>query len=325
MSLTDKLLGREKLKERIDALKQELNKTRKEKEELQEKLESERERAKEAVAERQELNKRINRQQDKIESLKDEIRRKEYVEERVGQDLQSNKISRKEIASLLSKLSSLKSENDDLLTVFLPRNASIEGIDSEGVLRTDLTLNQLKKFKEEGSETGKVLFYCENLLSLLLKPPLPVKHQDWHKSETFKVSPIQEQLNREIGYIFLSGSGSGVALFGGEVEDFEIIEGKIKDKHKKGGFSQGRFERKREEEVKKHLDKVVEAGREFFPTDLKVFALSGNKKMVSSLKERNFLEDKETFVKKIDISKLAGKKDLKNVFKEFWSGELKPI
>lgn len=325
MSLTDRLFGREKLKEKIDALQQELDQARREKQELQEKLESERERAKDAVSERQKLNERINRQQDKIGSLKDKIRRKEYIEDRVGKDLRSNKISRNKLASLLNKLSSFESEGDDLLTVFLPPNASIEGVDSEGVLRTDLTLNQLKKLKEEESETGKVLFYCENLLSLLLKPPLPIKEQEWYRSKMFKISPIQEQLEKEIGYLFLSGGGSTAALFGKEVEDFEIIESKVKSKHKKGGFSQGRFERKREEEVKKHLDEVVENSREIFPADLEIFALSGNKKMVSSLREKDFLADKESFVKKIDLSKVSGKGDLEKAFNEFWKGRLKRI
>jgi hypothetical protein len=43
--------------------------------------------------------------------------------------------------------------------------------------------------------------------------------------------------------------------------DFEIVEhvkSRVDRKHSQGGYSQGRFERKREEQIENHLDRVEE-------------------------------------------------------------------
>lgn len=324
MSLKDKILGRDSLKKKIRELEKNIKKLKEEKRELKSKKQKEENRAKKAISKKQSLNEKINRQEDKIQSLKDKLKKKEQAREIFSDKTELNRILRDEIESLLKKLGSIKSEKEDLFTAFLPKDGTIEELGSEGVLQTNLTLNQLKRLKNENSDTGKVLFYSKNLISKILEPPLPLEKAEWQQSNKFKVSKIREQFEGKIGFIFLSAGGSAVAIFGKKIVDSNIIKSKIKGKHGKGGFSQQRFERKRDEEVKKHMDKVEEKAKKLFSDDLDKIAVSGSKGMVKSFMDREMFPVK-TFQKKIEISKIEKEKNLKKAFQEFWKGRIVDI
>ena len=50
----------------------------------------------------------------------------------------------------------------------------------------------------------------------------------------------------------------GVAMSRAGFEVMELVESQVKEKHSKGGWSQKRFERLREEDIKNHLDLILE-------------------------------------------------------------------
>lgn len=321
MSLTDKIFGRSELKKRIKELEERIEALNKEKKHLEEKTEKERKRAKEAVSEKQELDEKINRQKDRIESLEDKLRKKEYAEKAIGEKTQPNRLSRDKLRSLLEKLESVESKEEDIFTVFFPPGASMEDLASRSALQTNLTMNQLKKIKEESSETGKVLFYSENFISLMIKPPIPIEREDWNRSKTFEVSDLMKQLDSTMGFIFLSAGGSALSVFGEDVQESRFVKGEIKSKHGKGGFSQGRFERKRGEEVKAHLDNIEGAAKEFFPENLEIVALSGSKRMVKKFEKESDLKG-TIFEKKMDLSKIQDEEDIAKAFRTFWQSQI---
>ncbi len=322
MSLTDKIFGREELKERIKFLEDKVDNLEDEKEELKRKADKEKERAKEAVSEKQELDRKIKKKQDKLASLQDKLKKKEFLEDKVPGTSEKTLLGRDKTENVLDKLSSMESKEEDMVTVFLPEGSSVDDINSQGFLQTNLTLNQLRRLKEESSQTGMVLFHTEDLLNLLIKPPVPVTKEDWFKDTCFEVEPVSEKLEEEVGFVFLSAGGSSVALFSGEIEDFEIVKSKIKGKHKKGGFSQGRFERGREEEVKKHLEKVADACENVLPEGVGKIAISGSSDMIGSFSERDIFEKKRLFERSLDVSRIEDKESLERAFHKFWKSEL---
>ncbi len=322
MSLTDRILGRQRIKERVSFLEDRIESLEEEKKELKRKAEKEERRAREAVSKKQELDEEINRQRDKIESMKDRLRKKEFVEETTTSGVDGDKVDRDTMTDLLDKLQSMESSKEDIFSVFLPESTTLRNLDSDGLLQTNLTLNQLRRLEQEDSETGKVFFHCENLLSILIKPPVPVDREQWVKDSSFVVEPLREKLESKVGFVFLSAGGSAVALFGEELEDFDVVKSKIKGKHKKGGFSQDRFQRGRDEDIKKHIEEVVRACEDIIPEDIETLAVGGSPEMVGEFRESDLADDKNFFVKKLDVSSVKNPEDVKVIFSKFWKSDL---
>lgn len=319
MSIADKLLGRESLKRRINVLEERIENLQEEKKRLKEKTEKESKRAKEAVAEKQDLDEKINRQQDKIDSLKGRVNREEMVKDVVENKKEKYKLNQEGLISLLSKLSSIESDREDLFSIYLPPGMSLGKLDREGSLRSEMRLNQLQKIKDLDSNTGKVMFYSEGLIELLFKPPLPIDKEMWDKGEEFIVEPLKKQMeNEDIGLIFLSAGGSGVSYFG---EESKAVKSEIKGKHKKGGFSQDRFSRLRDEQVEKHLDDVEKAIDELWESAPKYIVFSGSSKLVKKFEDRKIscLSEAKTFEKPLDFSKVTSKKDMEKIADSFWN------
>ncbi len=321
MSLTDKIFGRQSLKERISFLQERVEGLEKEKEELRIKADKEQNRAKEAITRKQQLDREIKKKQDRIESLQDEIKKKEFLSSTSISDKKTDEVPRERLGSILEKIGSIESKDDDLFTVFLPKETSVEDLDAEGLIQTNLTLNQLRRLKEESSETGKVLFHCEDLFSLLLKPPVPVRKDSWKKGKKFETDRLQELIEQDVGFVYLSAGGSSAALFSREIKDMEIVRSSIKGKHKKGGFSQGRFERGRMEEVKKHVEKVVDAAKKVIPEDVEV-SVCGSEDLVALFEDSDFADERRTFRRNIDISGIETKNDLQRAFSRFWKASI---
>jgi hypothetical protein len=104
----------------------------------------------------------------------------------------------------------------------------------------------------------------------------------------------------------------GLALTGDDFEMQETVESPVKEKHSKGGWSQKRFERLREEDIRNHADAVVQklmemAGR--YRSVARYAVLSGDPallKMISSAIELPVVErrlerhDKKRLEKMLD-------------------------
>ncbi|GEM_PF-1769949 len=322
MSLKDRILGREKLKRRVESLESEIEDMKSLKRDLERKASKEEKRAKEAVSKMQGLHEEINRKKDRIKSLEDKITKKDLIEKAVGSKSGERTMGRQKTKKLLEKIENMVSSEEDLLTVSIPSGSSLRDIDSDGFIQTSLTLNQLKRLRDEKSETGKVFFHCPDLFNILLKPPIPVQNEDWHVDSNFDIGLVSDILQSRVGFVFLSAGGSAVAVFGDTIEDYSIVKSSVKSKHKKGGFSQDRFKRSRDEDIKNHIEKTVKALGETVPGDIGLFAVSGSKKMVSMLTEHSFFEDRKIFERSLNLSRIVEEDDLKKAFREFWSTEV---
>ncbi len=79
----------------------------------------------------------------------------------------------------------------------------------------------------------------------------------------------------------------GVAMSQEGFEVLEFVESQVKEKHSKGGWSQKRFERLREEDIKNHVDAVLEKLSKLlgkYRTIVKYAILSGDESLIKQIK-----------------------------------------
>ena len=244
--MLDALLGRAELKGRIEALEEE-------KHHLQRQLAAESERRADAVSDRQDAEQRVNRLEDRITELEDRVDRSERASEtattrspRGADSLRGDRL-----AELLDRLGSFETGPEGALSAAI--------VDEESALPETVG--------EAAGDCGPLvrraaptIYYTDDagLVSVALRPPLmPEAFVDW--AEGFRVDDSW----------FLP---TGTHIFGvvradvfavGVYEDSERLEyagfeSDVKSDHSKGGFSQGRFERIRDDQIADHLAEARE-------------------------------------------------------------------
>lgn len=276
----------------------------------EEKLERERKRAKEAVTEKQKSDKKLKEAKHKIESLEDRIRNLEEQSEEIMAVGEVKVLGREETISLLDELGGLRSDDNSLVTHYI-RNPEEAG-DNEVV----------RILRKIDSDVGYVYLRDRfKTLNCILVPPLPVE-KEFHRGGELKLGKIRKLLKSDLRLFFVSvhaGKSAVGLLEGPHFESFNLVRDRVKGKHSKGGFSQGRFQRRREKQVKKHLQEVIEKV-ESSAMDVDYILLDGNKEMVSKL--RNELSvDVPLIERSLGIGKVNGR-DKKDYAGKVWSSKL---
>jgi len=158
------------------------------------------------------------------------------------------KIRPMELQRLLKKLQSIISPDDDLLSAYQnnPSGLSHELANLVESIRSDRIM---------------AILHCPQIFSLILVPQLPLKGTPIIMGSTFHLDPLREILETPVLVISAHAGDTflGFSLTSNGFEMQEIVQSQIKEKHSKGGWSQKRFERLREEEIRNHADSVVRA------------------------------------------------------------------
>ncbi|MDY6770628.1 MAG: Vms1/Ankzf1 family peptidyl-tRNA hydrolase [Candidatus Nanohaloarchaea archaeon] len=286
------LFGRKELKQRIEELEEELEEReasfQEERQRLQERLESKSEQAREAAAAKQEAEQKVNRLQDRVRSLKDRLES--------------------------STADSEKHQDEKTLTLAQAREltANLER----------LTYNSSKAFTgyarpEESptsSSNGDITVIDPYLISHALLPPVPIKETAAYQADGFALERLQEIMSARYGLIHLSAGGSGVAIVeDGEVEDSIIVDADVKAQHKKGGYSQSRFERRRDEQIQEHLDTLMDAAGELLDSGFAQLFAAGNATMIETMSEEH---DTDFERLRSGVGKVTDTDDLQQSFNE---------
>ncbi|MFP4187973.1 MAG: Vms1/Ankzf1 family peptidyl-tRNA hydrolase [Halobacteriales archaeon] len=240
--MLDDLLGKTALKERIEELEDEV-------ESLEKRLSAEERRRKDAVTEKQESDRRVNELEDKIEELRDRL-------ERAGgdDDGRSFRVARAvrgdELDDALELFSSTRSGGEALTTVTV---APDDRVPDEFDTETTALLRRIE------SPTGFVAFGDDTgVVRAALSPPLDVKETRVEYADSFVFDRSAFELPSPYAVaVVRSDEYAGGVYDDGRVE-FSSLSSDIISKHSKGGFSQSRFERGRDEEVKEHVRDSVE-------------------------------------------------------------------
>ena len=237
--MIDRLLGRAELKERIAELEAE-------RDELADRLDAESRRRADAVSDRQEAEKRVNRLEDRIAELEDRV-------DRTGTDGAKRGYRRVDTLvggqrdEVLARLRSVETEPEGALT------AMVEEPGDEVRAAVDDAAPLVAR-----AAPALVLADDAGLVTVALVPPFPPEpfvawgtgfrlDDDWFEPP----DPVALALVRSD--LFALGRYES-----GERVEVESFTADVAENHSKGGFSQDRFERRRDEQVERHLSAVRE-------------------------------------------------------------------
>lgn len=247
-SLVD-LFGKKKLEDRLKELEGALSEAKEEKEELLATLEKRDDKIRKLTSAYQEANVALKSAEQRAALA--QAQAKPEAEKREESKPQGTKLNPREFERLAKRLLILRSPEDDLLTAYIGSNAT---------LHSGLPPEAEKLIGSLGPERGWAVLHCPQLFTLILKPPLPLTESSLSVGGVFQLDPLREMMETPLLVISAHAGDTflGVSLNIGGFEAEELVESQVKEKHSKGGWSQKRFERLREEDIKKHIEDVAE-------------------------------------------------------------------
>ncbi|MBO3804019.1 MAG: hypothetical protein JTT11_09170 [Candidatus Brockarchaeota archaeon] len=133
---------------------------------------------------------------------------------------------------------------------------------------------------------GLVAFVSERR-ACVLEPPLPVQADERRVGEAFDLSLIEPLMEKPlVGFVSVHRDAYAVCLFDGQVRDLVLEEEDVVGKSKKGGSSQARFARSREDQVKHLLLEANEAAARLLSGGEPAYLLlEGDERTVSAFLE----------------------------------------
>ncbi len=156
----------------------------------------------------------------------------------------------RDMENLMKRLESCRSPKDDLLTLVHPSSLDDAALPPE-VRHIILDVK---------SERGWIVLRYPQLFTLLLVPPFPVSESFSSEGGVFSLDALREIMETPV-LVVSAHSGDtflGVAFGKGGFEVRDFVKSQVKEKHSKGGWSQKRFERLREEDIQNHIEAVLE-------------------------------------------------------------------
>ena len=289
----DKLFNRKELEKKIEILQARIDELEPENKLLSTRLSKQEVRAKKTVSDKQEADlalkkaeKRIDDLEHTLENLKEETQKTDDLTFKRAVTLTTA-----QSCDLLSQISSIRSRNEDLVTVYLRPNESFTDLNEfESTIELDQDVKYLMQRIE--SPTGLALFYDMKRLGMvrmLMTPPFPIGESKWKLDRVFDTAQLQELLeHNQVFCILLAHAGeSFIGISNRETFiDYKIVRSSVKEKHTKGGWSQRRFERLRDEDVKHHAEKaraVFEALVDDYKNELKMVVASGEHNLIKEI------------------------------------------
>lgn len=237
--MLDELLGRAALKERIEELEAERDR-------LEDQLEAESERRADAKTARQEAQQEVNRLQDRVTELTDRVERlqdggaeREFVTETT--------VTRGHLAGVLDRLESYRGDPETVFTAYVADEHDVpDAVRSAFDARTPLVRRAAPCLAVTDEDA---------MLGVTLSVPVPPNQfagwsdavdleRAWFEpSGTYTLALVRSD-------IFAMGTYEGR-----DRTAFHGFDSELKEQHSKGGFSQARFERLRDEQIEDHLDR----------------------------------------------------------------------
>lgn len=287
-----KISGKEQLELEINRLNSQVVKLELDLQNAKNQLEKKEILAKQAVSDRQEVEALLNQERVRTRTLSHELETIQAESQGKLKLRGTENLSLQAIQVYLSKLKSFHAPAGGLLTAYLPSGTRLSDVISEKVYERveEETLILLDRLEPE---TGLVLFYdLHRMVCEAIAPPFPITSPAWQLGDSFEVSLLEESLSRDYRMLVLIlHAGESFIGFAPDVQVFdteEIIRSSVKEKHSKGGFSQRRFERLREEDIAHHMDKVLEALDKVLEENkfIDCVILSGDFQLIGEIRKR---------------------------------------
>lgn len=240
--MLDELLGRAALKERVAELEDENRR-------LQEQLDAEQRRRADAQTARQDAEQRVNRLEDRVAELEDRVERAEGGDP----DLAFRDTARlrgDRLDAVLDRLDSVDAAPEGALTAMVPDDGLPESVREAFGDRAALVAR---------AAPCVAITDDAGLVSAALAPPLPPDpFAAWE--DGFRLDRAWFQPTGRYALAVVRADVFALGEYRGrERVSFRGFESDVRADHSKGGFSQGRFERRRDDQIAAHLDRCRDA------------------------------------------------------------------
>ncbi|MEF8779073.1 MAG: Vms1/Ankzf1 family peptidyl-tRNA hydrolase [Haloferacaceae archaeon] len=295
--MLDRLLGRAELKERISELESE-------NERLQRQMEAESDRRRDAVTQRQRAEERVNRLEDRIAELRDRVERAEADEDAGGRSFRRRERCRGErLDAVLDRLRGVEAPPDGALTAYVAEGEVPDPVAA--------TLGDRSPLVRDAAP-ALVVADDAGLVAAALRPPLPPEpFATWEA--TFRLRDRWFRPTGRFAFGLVRSDSFAFGVYDGEERAaFEGFESDVMSDHSKGGFSQGRFERRRDEQIDSHLDAVRETLADHDADALDRVILVGERTVLSRL------EGDADVTAAVDVGG-RDREALTDAFREFWT------
>lgn len=293
--MLDRLLGRASLKARIEELEAEC-------EGLRAQTESAKESRAEAVSARQDAEREVNKLENRITELEDRLSRAEGEEP----DLQfrHEEVARRDrVSAVADRLRSVETGPEGALTAFVPDSNSVP--DEVRELLGDRTPLVAR------SAPCLVCADDAGLVATTLSLPVePDAFSEW--ADRFRIEAEWVAPTGRLCFALVRSDRFALGVYEDtERVAFEGFESDVMDEHSKGGFSQDRFERRRDAQIGEHLEKAAETLEEH-ARDVDRVIVVGERSVLGELR------DLADVTARVDAT---GKPEeaLEHAFHDFWS------
>lgn len=244
-------------------------------EKLENMLEAEKKRRSNLAREKQGVEEKINRLKDKLRNIEQE---KPETQNKNEKRSEPEPVNFSKSLSVLEKLDSIESREKDLVTVYSPE--SLNNIEDLRGLKNSISKEQYSEI--EGLESFTA-FLNQDIGNTILEMR-PFFDSKFVAESFFDIRELLDFIRSEKYWVLVSAGNTQIFQeVNGDHEEIESIKSRVDREHSKGGFSQGRFERKREEQIEKHVKQVRNVLKDFDGGELYIL---GDKKLCEDLPGR---------------------------------------
>jgi len=299
--MLDRLLGRARLKERIEELEDDC-------ESLRAQAESAKESRAEAVSARQEAEREVNGLEDRITELEDRLERAEGDETAVG--FRHEETARGgRLESVADRLRSVEAGREGALTAFVAGPNEVPEEVRE-------VLGDRTALVARAAPCLVCLDDAGTVATTLTLPIEPEPFAEW--ADRFRLEESWLRPTGRLCFALVRSDRFGLGVYeDGERVAFEGFESDVMDEHSKGGFSQDRFQRRRDDQISEHLEKVRHAVEDD-AEDADRVVLVGEGSVLGRLRD---LADVTATVDATGAPEEA----LEHAFEDFWSVRLRGL
>ncbi|MBP2134268.1 hypothetical protein J2128_002234 [Methanomicrobium sp. W14] len=312
------------LLEQIENLKKTVSELEKDNEKLRKRLAKREEKKTSDPAKLQETAEELKRAKAAIKSLEEKISDTMDKDgcEQSRPCVKNWFLDKKKSGDLIDRISSVKSGKKSLLSVYLPPK--------ETDFTEDLPDDEIQSLVSGADkDTGVIGFFdteCPSVCSFFVLPPFPPEKKETLKDEKFLTEPLSDIFLKSRHCVFvLAHAGEsciGLATESGLIKS-SLVRSSVKEKHSKGGWSQKRFERLREEDIRHHVEKAAENLSDLlaeYRDIADVIVVSGDKKTGFDILKEAGVSDLPVIYRQFDTKpdRYAGEKLAKDLWSARW-------
>lgn len=217
-----------------------------------------------AVNDKQIAEEKLKASRKKIETLEHELEK-----QKLGEDtpiaLRTEIINLPRMQEIIQELESLDGKDKQYVTLTIPPDVDLNIPEYRNIEHLiDLeTINIISTIKKD---TGLILFYDRpGIIREIFLPPLQIRESKFLVGERFSTGEMGYPAQTKQLLVIAAHAGESLLLMASpdeEIRESKLVRSSVKAKHGKGGFSQRRFERLRDEDIAHHAEKVRKTLRE---------------------------------------------------------------